>query len=123
MRDENFIVLVAGYQDYQSAQREFDTVVGLVKGKHVHAQGLILVAKDATGNITVVDTGDHLGRKGAGWGGGVGVVLGLFAPPLLASAVVGGVAGSVVGKFAGHKLRGNIQDKVGEALPPGSAVV
>ena len=32
--------------------------------------------------VHVSQTGDHLGRKGLGWGGGVGVLVGLAAPPL-----------------------------------------
>jgi len=76
---------------------------------------------DDAAKVTVVDTGDHVGRKGAGWGAGVGVAVGLFAPPLLASVVVGGAAGAVVGKFADHQLKSGIKDKIGEALPPGSA--
>src|SRR5262249_4912984 len=59
--------------------------------------------------------------KGAGWGGGVGVAVGLFAPPLLASAAVGAVAGGIVGKFVDHRVQNEIHDKIGENLPPGSA--
>ena len=122
MPDEK-IVIVAGYQDSGLARREFDGVVALVKGKQVRTEGMILVEKDADGTVTVTSTGDHLGRKGSGWGGGVGVVVGLFAPPMLASIAIGAAAGGLVGKFASHKVTGSIQDKVGEALQPGSAVV
>ena len=84
---------------------------------------MILVAKDADGKVTVADTGNHLGRKGAGWGGGVGVLVGLFAPPLLASVAVGAAAGAVVGKFAGSKVSEAIQEKVSQNLKPGTAVI
>ena len=66
-------------------------------------------------------TGDNLGRKGTGWGGGVGLAVGLFAPPLLASVAVGAVAGRVLGRFAGNKVEKELRDKIGENLPPGSA--
>ena len=66
-------------------------------------------------------TGDHLGRKGMGWGGGVGLAVGMFAPPLLASVAVGAVAGGVIGKFVDHRVENEIHDKIGENLPPGSA--
>ena len=66
-------------------------------------------------------TGDNLGRKGMGWGGGVGLAVGLFAPPLLASVAVGAVAGGVIGKFVDHRVEQEIHDKIGENLPPGSA--
>jgi arylsulfatase len=38
------------------------------------------------------------------WGGGVGLAVGLFAPPLPASAAVGAVAGGVIGEFAAHRV-------------------
>lgn len=33
--------------------------------------------KDVEGRVTVRQTGDHLGRAGLGWGGGVGLLVGL----------------------------------------------
>ena len=48
----------------------------------------------------VQETGDHLGRKGVKVGGGVGLVVGLFAPPLLAATAVGAAVGGLAGKFA-----------------------
>ena len=89
MSEELTDLLVGGYGDLVSARRDFDAVVDLVKAKQVRVQGVILVAHDQDGEVTVVSTGDHLGRKGLGWGAGVGVVVGLFAPELLASVAVG----------------------------------
>ena len=123
MAEGNQLVLVAAYQDDQLAQQEFDALAGLVKAKTISTDGMILVAKDADGAVRLSDTGDHLGRKGAGWGGGVGVLVGLFAPPMLASVAVGAAAGAVVGKFADHKLKSGLEDKLGAALAAGSAVV
>ena len=82
---------------------------------------MALVTNDADGNVTINETGDHLGRKGLEIGGGVGLVVGLFAPPLLASVVIGGAAGALVGKFARHRVESGLEDKMGAALPPGSA--
>jgi arylsulfatase len=123
MTDDSHLLVVAAYQDRRLAGQEFEDVLGLVRTKQVRAEGVILVDKDDDGRLTVADTGDHLGRKGAGWGGGVGVVVGLMAPPMLASVAVGAAAGAVVGKFTGHKVRGAIETKVGTALPPGSTMI
>ncbi len=114
-------VLVAGYRDVETARTDFDRLVGLVRAKTVKVEGVILVSHDADGNVTIADAGDHVGRKGLGWGAGVGLVVGLFAPPLLASVVLGAAAGAVVGKFADHQLKSGIKDKIGQVLPPGSA--
>jgi arylsulfatase len=114
-------VLVAGYQDIDTATQDFDALVALVDEKKVAIQGVILVTHALDGSVSVRQTGDHRGRKGAGWGGGVGVAVGLFAPPLLATAAVGAAAGGLVGKFVDHRLENEIHDKIGENLPPGSA--
>ena len=121
MSDTPTDVLVAGYQDIATASGDFEALVALVKDKKVEIEGVILVTHDRDGNVSVRQTGDHLGRKGAGWGGGVGVAVGLFAPPLLASVAVGAVAGGVIGKFVDHRLEREMHDKIGENLPPGSA--
>ncbi len=121
MADTPTCVLVAGYANIETATEDFDHLVRLVQDKQVEIEGVILVTHDVNGNVSVRQTGNHLGRKGAGWGGGVGVAVGLFSPPLLASAAVGAVAGGVVGKFIDHRLENELHDKIGENLPPGSA--
>jgi len=73
--------------------------------------------------VHVVETGDHLGRKGAKLGGGVGLVVGLVAPPLLAATAIGAAAGGVMGKFAKHRLESGIAEKMDAALPPSSGGV
>ena len=114
-------VLVAGYQDIDEATKDFEALVALVKDKKVSIEGVILVTHAEDGSVAVQRTGDNLGRKGMGWGGGVGLAVGLFAPPLLASVAVGAVAGRVMGRFAGNKVNKELHDKIGENLPPGSA--
>ena len=121
MAEPKMDVLVAGYQAIETAQHDFETLTGLVQRKQVKIEGAILVSHDEDGNVTVVDTGDHLGRKGAGWGGGVGLAVGLFQPELLAAVAVGAAGGAAVGSFVDHKLATGIHDKIGENLPAGAA--
>ena len=89
MADTKTDVLVAGYQDIAKATKDFDGLLSQVADKQVEIKGVILVTHDKDGNVAVRQTGDHLGRTGAGWGGGVGLAVGLFAPPLLASSPSG----------------------------------
>jgi arylsulfatase len=116
-------ILVAPYTDLDAARVDFDALVALVKDKSVAVEGAILVAHEADGNVTVVDTGDRLGRKGAGWGGGVGLIVGLFQPELIPAIAMGATGGGLVGRFASHRLQSGLADKLGQALPPGSAGV
>jgi arylsulfatase len=114
-------LLVAGYRDVDEATKDFESLVALVRDKQISIEGVILVTHTEDGAVSVRQTGDHRGRTGVGWGGGVGLAVGLFAPPLLASVAVGALAGGVISKFVDHRVEQEIHEKIGENLPPGSA--
>src|SRR5512143_355967 len=124
MAERQTDVLVAAYQDITTATRDFESLVALVKQKELVIEGVILVSHAEDGSVSVELTGDHLGRTGARWGGGVGLAVGLFAPLLLASTVAtGAVVGWLAGRFGASRLQQQMQEKIGENLPPGSAGV
>jgi len=116
-------VLIAAYLFEDLARKDFDAILKLAEGKAITIEGVVLVQKDADGEVHVTETGDHLGRRGAKVGGGVGLAVGLFAPPLLAATAVGAAAGAVTGRFAKHRLDSGIGEKMDDALPPGSGGV
>jgi len=122
MSERNCDVLIAGYATIDAAKRDFEALVKLVESEKIKTtEGVILVEHDQKDNVHVTDTADHHGRKGMEWGGGVGVVVGLFAPPLLASVVVAGALGGLLGKFTKHRVETGIEKNVGETIPKGSA--
>jgi uncharacterized membrane protein len=123
MSDNQKDVLIAAYLFEDLAKKDFDAVLKLAEAKTITVEGVVLVQKDADGDVHITETGDHLGRKGVKLGGGVGLAVGLFAPPLLAATAVGAAAGGVIGKFAKHRVESGISEKMDGALPPGSGGV
>ena len=123
MSEDTLDVLIAVYLIPDLAQEDFDAFVDLAGAKTISIEGVALVTKDADGELKVQETGDHLGHKGVAVGGGVGLALGLFAPPLLAATAVGAALGGLTGKFARKRVQAGIGEKMDEALPPGSAGV
>jgi arylsulfatase len=123
MTDDHKDVLIAAYLIEDLAKQDFDAVLKLAEDKEITVEGVALVQKDADGEVHVQETGDRLGRKGAKLGGGVGLVVGLFAPPLLAATAVGAAGGALLGKFARHRLESGIGEKMDAALPAGSGGV
>lgn len=117
------MLIVAGYPDVDVAEAEFRAIAAKVEANELSSQGMILVGKDADGEPRLMDTGNHLGRRGAAWGGGAGVLVGMFAPAMLGAVAVGAAAGAVVGHFAGNKLTAAVQEQVGAALKSGTAVI
>ena len=123
MSDDQKDVVIAAYLFEDLAKQDFEAVLKLAADEKITVEGVVLVQKDADGEVHVSETGDHLGSKGAKIGGGAGLVVGLFAPPLLAATAVGAAAGGVVAKFAKHRMQSGIADKMDDALPPGSGGV
>ena len=120
---DTYDVIMAAYPAIEAAQKDFDALIALAKDKKVRTEGVILVEQDADGKVTVHQTGDHLGRKGLGWGGGVGLLVGLFSPPLLAATAAGAAAGGLLGKFMHHKVESGMESGLGEKLKPGQAML
>ena len=123
MSDDQKDVLIAAYLIEDLAKEDFDAVVKLAEDKAITLEGIVLVQKDSDGDVHVTETGDHLGRKGLAIGGGVGLAVGLLAPPLLAATAVGAAGGGLTSKFAKHRLESGIAEKMDAALPPGSGGV
>lgn len=118
-----FDVVVADYPSLETAQKDFDALVGCVEDGTVRAEGVVLVEHDENGHVRVDQTADFLGRRGAGWGGGVGIVVGLLSPPMIASVVAEGDGEGVEGTFARHKAETGMERGLAERLQPGTAAV
>ena len=56
-------------------------------------------------------------------GGGVGLVVGLFAPPLLASTAIGAGIGAVLGHLTKRHAEKELGVELGEYFPPDSSAV
>src|SRR5947209_2160567 len=121
MSDSTTDVFVGGYPSIDEATKDFDGLAKLVGGKQVAVDAAILITHATDGTVTVAQTADHRGRKGVEWGGSVGVLVGLAAPPLLAATAAGAAAGGLIGKFVDKRVETEMHDKIGENLPPGTA--
>ncbi len=122
MSDDYALIMAMYPGGDEAAQTDFDALLKLVADKTVGSEGAILIEHGTDAKVTVRQTGDHLGRKGVGWGGGVGLLVGLASPPLLGAVVVGGAVGGLIGKFVAHKEQHGFEG-LGENLPPGSGAI
>lgn len=116
-------VLMAAYASDDAAEKDYDAIMSLAEENKITVQGVIIANKDASGEMQIKETGDHIARKGATVLGGAGLVVGLFAPPLLASTLIGAGAGALAGKFVKHRLESGIEAKLKGVLPAGSAAI
>jgi uncharacterized membrane protein len=122
-KSEHMDVLIAVYLFEDLGRKDYDAIMDLVEEKAIAVQGVVLASKDEHGEMRVIEAGDHAVRKGATMLGGAGLVVGLFAPPLLAATAVGAGVGAVAGKFAKHRVESGIGEKLDDVLPPSSAAL
>ncbi len=117
-KEETIDVLMAGYLSKDAAQDDHDAV----KATGADLIGLIIIDKDLEGNVSI-DEEDHAVKIGAKKLGGVGLIVGLFAPPLLAATAVGVVVGAGVGKVAHNKIEAGIKAGAQDSIPIGGAAL
>ncbi len=101
MKDDHELIVIAAYDDLDAAKSDFEDVE---RGrKHsLELRAAALVTKNADGQPEVLEAANKHGRLGAGMGAGLGLLFGLFAPPLGLAVLVGAAAGGVVASFAEH---------------------
>ncbi len=123
-------VLAAAYGNAEEAVADYEAVKALYAAvKTSHDFDAAVIAKDASGDVTIVKKHEQPTRHGAavglGWGLAAGVVAALFPPVgILGAIAVGGGGGAAIGAVAGHAAggmnRGDLKE-LGETLDAGTA--
>ncbi|KRA24827.1 hypothetical protein ASD65_10625 [Microbacterium sp. Root61] len=120
MTDRNYTLVIAAYDDEAAAKTDFAAMKELDDLSVVAA---VVMARDADGKVAVTEHGGKLIARGTSFGAVGGLVIGLFAPPLLLSGVVGAGIGAGVGAIMKHNEEKKIGVDVEEWLPPGSSAI
>ena len=121
MTDRNVSLLVASYGDDASAAAEdFQVIKGLDDTAVVAA---VVMKCDSAGKVEVKEHGGGLVAAGTAVGAVGGLVVGLFAPPLLVAGVVGAGIGAGVGAIKKRHEEKEIGVDAAEWLPPGSSAI
>ena len=79
--------------------------------------------RDADGKVSVDEHGTGQVKSGTLIGGGAGLVLGLFAPPLLAATAIGAGVGAIAGKLAERHEEKKMGVDLESYLPPDSSAI
>ena len=122
MNDDNLMLHVASYDDADSARQDFDALKAL-EGPDLQVVGAVVMNRDADGNVDVLEVGDGDTAGGAVIGGGIGLVVGLFAPPLLLSTAIGAGIGAVLGHLVKKHEEKELGVEVDDYLPLDSSAV
>jgi len=120
MNDRNYTLVIAAYDDEDAAKTDFASIKELDDMSVVAA---VVMSRDDEGKVKVTEHGGRLISRGTGIGAVGGLVVGLFALPLLLSGVVGAGIGAGVGAIMKHHEEKQIGVDVEEWLPPGSSAI
>ena len=118
--DGAYTLLVADFNDTATALEAYEALKEVEDGATVEIEGVLVVARNADGDLEVQKVTDHSTRRGLGWGVVGGVVLGvLFPPSIIGSAVVLGAGGAAVGKAREAHHKKEIAQELQDAIQPG----
>lgn len=116
MSDHVTNVMIAGYMTKEPALLDYEAILN----SGAKFEGVVCVSRDLEGNTSIEET-DHLKKGGAKALGAAGFVVGLFAPPLLLSTVLGATVGAGLGHLAHEKVKSQIEVQAAETIPWGGA--
>ncbi|HTY72940.1 MAG TPA: DUF1269 domain-containing protein [Actinomycetes bacterium] len=120
MTDKNYTLFVASYPDANAAASDFKAIKSMDDAAVAAA---IVLSRDATGKTEVKEHGGGLIAGGTTLGAIGGLVVGLFAPPLLLAGVVGAGIGAGAGAIVKRHEEKSIGVDADEWLPAGSSAI
>ena len=123
MDGDNLVLVVGTYSVTGAAADDFKALKAGEDAGDYQVVGAVVLNRDASGKVDVAEHGDAHVAGGAVLGGTAGLVVGLFAPPLLAATAVGAGIGAVVGKLKKKHEEKQMGVEMEEYLPPGSSAV
>ena len=116
MSNEPTDVMIGAYMDMGPAKADYQAVID----SGVKIEGAVCVSRNHAGKLAVEETG-HMAKKGTEVLGGVGLVVGLFAPPLLLATAIGAAVGAGVGDLVHSEVKSKIEQQAFETIPYGGA--
>jgi uncharacterized membrane protein len=122
MAMENLILYVATYDDAAAATEDYKDLKAAEEAD-LDVVSSVVMHRDADGKVSVDEHGTGQVKSGTLIGGGAGLVLGLFAPPLLAATAIGAGVGAIAGKLAERHEEKKMGVDLESYLPPDSSAI
>jgi uncharacterized membrane protein len=120
LSDGAYTLFVADFSETDMAWEAYEALKSIEDGRSVEIEGVLVVKRDADGQLEVQKATDHSTRRGLKWGLVGGVALGvLFPPSIIGSAAVLGAAGAAAGKVRQRHHHRELEAELQDSIAPG----
>jgi uncharacterized membrane protein len=119
---DNLTLYVASYGDAAAADDDFRALKD-ARAAGLEVVGAVVMTHSSDGDVDVEESGDGDVAGGAGIGAVGGLVVGLFAPPLLLTTAIGAGIGAAIGGLVKRHQEKEMGVEVDEYLPPGTSAI
>jgi len=119
----NLNVVMINVTSRDDGLRVLDRVDTATETGEINVQDVAMVYKNDKGKVKIQQTADATAGKGAVKGGGLGLLVGIFAAPLVPAVAVGAGIGALVGKARDRGISDDLIKQAGQAIETSGAVV
>ena len=119
----NLNVVMVNVSSRDDGLRVLDRVDAGTETGEINVEDVAMVYKNDKGKVKIHQTADATAGKGAVKGGGLGLLVGLFAAPLMPAVAVGAGIGALVGRARDKGISDDLIKQAGQAIETYGAVV
>jgi uncharacterized membrane protein len=120
---DNLVLYVATYDDDATATDQYRSLKDAEASSDLEVVSSVVMRRGDDGRVAVDEHGTGQVGAGAWIGAGAGLVVGLFAPPLLAATAIGAGVGAISGAIAKKRDEKKVGLELEEYLPKGSSAI
>ena len=119
----NMNVVMINVTSRDDGLRVLDRVEAATETGEINVEDVAMVYKTEKGKVKIQQTADATAGKGAVKGGGLGLLVGIIAAPLVPAVAVGAGIGALVGRARDRGISDDLIKQAGEAIETYGAVV
>ena len=119
----NLNVVMINVTSRDDALRVMDRIDVATETGELNVKDVAMVYKTDKGKVKIQQTADATAGKGAVKGGGLGLLVGIFAAPLVPALAVGAGVGALVGRARDRGISDDLIKQAGGAIETHGAVV
>ena len=119
----NLNVVMINVTSRDDGLRVLDRLDTATETGEINVEDVAMVYKNDKGKVKIHQTADATAGKGAVRGGGLGLLVGVFAAPLVPAIAVGAGIGALVGKARDRGISDDLIKQAGQAIETYGAVV